>query len=141
MIKIYFINHWRSRHVLYYKLANLGVETWLCHVSTPKFPSFYGRLSPDGIHDIVLKSRDPQIRDTCLVCHAEFVETQRISSIDHANWVHHLYHYLCLRQWRTSRNGNSDTCPLERIAITSLQDLNEPLHKDATSPQNKVLQL
>ena len=31
-------------HLLYYKLANLGVETWLCHVSTPKFPSFYNRL-------------------------------------------------------------------------------------------------
>ena len=32
--------------MLYYKLANLGVETWLCHVSTPKFPSFYDRLPP-----------------------------------------------------------------------------------------------
>ena len=93
---------------------------------------------PDGIHDIVLKPRAPQIRDTCLVCHAEFVVTQRISSIDHANGVHHLYHYLCLRQWRTSRNGNSDTCPLDRIPITPFQDLDEPLHKDATSPQNKL---
>ena len=94
--------------------------------------------NPDGIRDVVLKSRDPQIGDSCLVCHAEFVETQRISVIDHANGVHHQYHYLCLRGWRTTRNGNSDTCPYDRIAITPFEDLLEPLHKDATSPQNKL---